>query len=170
MMRHGIVLLLAVGLCAMPETLVAKIKREEMSWRSGNNAKVLPQFCQDRLDREGAWTKWRNHFGAVYEHVHHYCSGLYAEVKAKSALDERNRGAWLTALVSEMKYVARHCDPTCVLYADLHSRLAWAYRQQGKYPEAAKHMQLMKVAPTQAPSNPGTPKATPDIAETPGTS
>ena len=115
-------------------------------WREGNNAKILPKYCQDRLDKHGRWTKWRDYFGPVYVHMHHYCSGIYGELMAQQTIDKKKREYWVRQAVSEMNYVSPHCDPSCVLYADLHRRLAWGLSQQGRHEEATKHYQLMGAA------------------------
>lgn len=128
----------------------------EAEWRQSINSRILPQYCQDRLDPE-RWKKWRDYFGPAYIHMHHYCSGLYAEIKAKATIDRKKRNEWLAQVVGEMTYVSRACDPACVIYADLHRRWAWALSAQGHSAEAAKHLELMKAARPRAGPTPAVP-------------
>jgi hypothetical protein len=113
---------------------------ENTEWKKGNNAFALPQYCKDRLDPDGAWQKWRAHFGVVYIHMHHYCGGLYAEFKARLIVNKRERAKWLQEVVVQMRYVGRHCDRGCVIYKELHQRWAWALGELGKPVEAMQHL------------------------------
>lgn len=120
---------------------------EDIEWRQGNNAAVLPQYCQDRLDKNGKWQNWRAHFGQVFIHMHHYCGGVYAEYKAKTALNKRQRERWLRETIVQMRYVSPHCGRECVVFEELHRRWAWALTQQGKMAEATEHLRLIGSAP-----------------------
>ena len=154
-MGRSAVLLMAVVVAFLaPSDALAKSTRVSPSeWRKGDNAKVLPRYCQDRLDRRGRWLQWREHFGSVYPHMHHYCGGLYAEIKAQVELDKRRRSQWLNIAVGEMSYVARFCDSRCILYADVHKRIASALNMQGRPAEAMQHLKLLDTA---RPLTPGT--------------
>ena len=104
------------------------------------NANLLPQYCKDRA--AGRDEKWRNTFGEAYIHMHHYCSGVYAEQKAKSTLNQRERVNWLGKVVSQMRYVSSACNTGCVLYPELHTRWGWALSERGQTAEAVQHYQL----------------------------
>jgi len=104
------------------------------------NTLLLPQYCKDRA--AGHDEKWRGTFGETYIHMHHYCSGIFAEQKAKSSLNQRERGNWLGRVISQMRYVSSACDARCVLYPELHTRWGWALGEQGQIAEAIKHYQL----------------------------
>lgn len=122
--------------------------------------KRLPQYCQDRRDPE-RWKRWREYLGPVYIHIHHYCSGIYTELKAKETLDKRKLDELAGQTAHQMAYVSPYCDPTCVIYADLHRRWAWALSVQGNSVEARKHIEMMKAArPTgvRPPANPAVPR------------
>jgi len=133
----------------------------ESEWRKPENAAALPQYCRDRLDKEGRWKKWKDYFGKVYGHMHHYCGGVYAETRAKTTVKKRERDMWLHATVSEMRYVARYCDRDCVLYHDLYRRWAWALGEQGKTAEAAQKLQMLNAVPRVAPMPGSAPTAAP---------
>jgi tetratricopeptide (TPR) repeat protein len=105
-----------------------------------DNTGVLPQYCKDRA--AGRDQKWRSTFGDVYIHMHHYCSGVHAEQKARIALNKRERVSWLNRVASQMKYVSASCGSGCVLYPELHTRWAWALGELGQIAEAMKHYQL----------------------------
>lgn len=119
------------------------VSAEDIEWRKGLNARLLPQYCQDRLDEDGAWQQWRSHFGPLFIHMHHYCGGLYAEQKARTIFDKRKRAYWVREVIVQMRYVSRHCDTSCPLYDDLHRRWAWALSLQGNHAEAAQHLGLV---------------------------
>lgn len=119
------------------------------SWR--NDTAMLPQYCQDRAKghTKGPFTKWRKVFGKTYVHVHHYCSGIYAEYKSKGMVNGRARDKWLSAVVNEMSYVSRNCGVGCVLYPELHTRWGRALGEQGNVSEAIQHFRLaIKAKPT----------------------
>ena len=103
---------------------------------------LLPNYCRDRATGSEAWTKWKRTFGGVYIHMHHYCSGVYAEIKARSAAETRVRESWLNEVVHQMNYVGRSCDLDCVVYSELHTRWGWALGEQGKIRDAVKHFDL----------------------------
>jgi len=155
-MRTAIIVLASASILSASVPAVAF----ERDWR--RHAALLPQYCVDRLDKNGAWKNWRDYFGNVYIRMHHYCNGLYAEIRAKQTQDKRKRNFWLNQVIGEMRYVSQNCDPTCVVYAELHQRWAWALRQQGKSSEAMAQMQLMmKAQPRQAPMPPSQMQAIP---------
>jgi len=157
MARRALLLAVFLGLLSLSVESPAKRINPETEWRQGNNAKVLPNYCQDRLDPKGRWVPWKSYFGNVSIHVHHYCGGLYAEFKARIAPNARERKQWLEAVVGEMSYVADNCDLSCMLYADVHRRLAQALTQLGRPDEALKHVKLLNAAPPSAT----TPNAAP---------
>ena len=112
--------------------------------RWGDNTHLLPQYCKDRVkgSQSPEWSKWRSTFGEAYIHIHHYCSGLFAEQKAKSTLNQRERDNWLGSVVSQMNYVSGACNTGCVIYPELHTRWGWALSEQGQVAEAMQHYQL----------------------------
>jgi tetratricopeptide (TPR) repeat protein len=104
------------------------------------NANLLPQYCKDRA--AGRDEKWRNTFGEAYIHMHHYCSGVFAEQKAKSTLNQLERVNWLERVVHQMSYVSSACNTRHVLYPELHTRWGWALSERGQTAEAVQHYQL----------------------------
>ena len=110
-------------------------------WRKNN---LLPQYCKDRAkgNQSPEWNKWRKTFGEASIHMHHYCSGLDAEQKAKSTLNQRERVYWLGRVVHQMSYVSGSCNTGHVLYPELHTRWGWALNEQGQIAEAVQHYQL----------------------------
>ena len=80
--------------------------------------------------------------GETFIHIHHYCSGIYAEQKAKSTIDQQERKRWLRNVKGEMSYVARNCPASCALYPELHSRWGWALAADGQPSEAISHFQM----------------------------
>ncbi len=85
----------------------------------------------------------------MYIHIHHYCSGIYAEYKVKTTLDQRARKRWLRLLISQMQYVSNRCQAGCILYPELHTRWGWALSEQGQPVEAINHYQLaIRAKPT----------------------
>ena len=104
------------------------------------NTNMLPQYCKDRAT--GRFEKWRNTFGEAYIHMHHYCSGVFAEQKAKVTLNQSERVSWLGRVVHQMSYVSGSCNTGHVLYPELHTRWGWALSQQGQVGEAVQHYQL----------------------------
>lgn len=142
MMRRAVSVFVVLWLMVVAPCTLA----EDTQWRQGENSKVLPQYCQDRLDKTGRWTRWKDYFGPAYIHMHHYCGGIYAEFKAQMTMDKKKRANWVREIIVQMNYVSPYCDPSCPVYADLHRRWAWALAEQGRHDEAAKHMQLMAAA------------------------
>jgi tetratricopeptide (TPR) repeat protein len=104
------------------------------------NTNLLPQYCKDRA--AGRDEKWRKTFGETFIHMHHYCAGIFAEQKAKSAMNKQERANWLGLVVHQMKYVSGSCNTGHVLYPDLHTRWGWALSEQGQIAEAMQHYQL----------------------------
>jgi tetratricopeptide (TPR) repeat protein len=104
------------------------------------NTHLLPQYCKDRA--AGRNEKWRRTFGEAHIHIHHYCSGIFAEQKAKSVLNKGERARWLSKVVQQMSYVSGSCNTGHVLYPDLHTRWGWALSEQGQIAEAMQHYQL----------------------------
>ena len=122
-------------------------------WRQ--DAKLLPQYCQDRVKgiTSAEFSRWRGTLGSVFEHAHHYCSGIYAEQKANSAYDPQARTHWLSNTAREMAYVSRHCSARCALYPELHTRWGWALGANGQAGEAINHFQLaIKANPKYVPA------------------
>lgn len=123
------------------------------AWRQDTG--LLPQYCKDRAKgiNSAEFAKWRGTFGDVFVHIHHYCSGIYAEQKAKSTLDPQARKRWLRGVAGEMHYVSRHCPARCALYPELHSRWGWALAEDGQPSEAIRHFQLaIKAKPKYPPA------------------
>jgi tetratricopeptide (TPR) repeat protein len=116
--------------------------REVERW--SNNTQFLPQYCKDRAKGSSSseWKKWRGTFGEAYIHIHHYCSGIYAEQQAKNTLNQNERNPWLGKVVSQMRYVSGACNKKCAIYPELHTRWAWALGEQGQTAEAIRHYQL----------------------------
>jgi tetratricopeptide (TPR) repeat protein len=110
------------------------------SWRK--NTQLLPQYCKDRAKGGPEFSKWRNTFGEAFIHMHHYCSGIHAEQKAKSVLNKGERGWWLGRVVHQMQYVSGSVDTRNVLYPELHTRWGWALSEQGQIAEAIQQYQL----------------------------
>ena len=112
------------------------------TWRTKENASLLPRYCQDIVANR--WPgNWRRVLGDVSAHMHHYCSGIYAEMKAKGALGKRERRNWLEKVIGEMRYVSRDSEPnSCALYPELHTRWGWALVEQGYAGEALQHLRM----------------------------
>ena len=108
------------------------------------NTQLLPQYCKDRAKgaQSPEFSKWRNTFGEAYIHMHHYCSGIHAEQKAKNILNKGEQDYWLGRVVHQMKYVSGSVNTGHVLYPDLHTRWGWALSEQGQIAEAMQHYQL----------------------------
>lgn len=122
--------------CQVPAALA---RDDSDNWRK--NTTMLPQYCKDRA--KGNLQKWRSTFGEVAIHLHHYCSGLFSEQKARNATKSTERKYWLGEVVSSMRYVSSACSSTrCVLYPELQTRWGWALAEQGQVGEAVKHYQL----------------------------
>lgn len=122
-------------------------------WRQ--DTLLLPQYCKDRAKgiQSAGFLRWRSTLGTVYAHTHHYCSGIYAEQKAKTALGKRERDRWLMDVIGEMQYVSRHCSVTCALYPELQTRWGWALGMTGQSSEAIKHFQLsIRAKPKYVPA------------------
>lgn len=116
-----------------------------------NNTHLLPSYCKDNAT--GHFEKWRNTFGEAFIHMHHYCSGIFAEQKAKTTMDQRERAHWLGRVVHQMRYVSGSCNRGCVLYPELHTRWGWALSEQGQIAEAIQHYQLAYMEkPNYAPA------------------
>lgn len=123
------------------------------TWR--NNTQLLPQYCKDRAKgmQSSAFKKWRGTFGKAAIHIHHYCSGVYSEQQAKSALNKSERAYLLGEVVSQMRYMSSACDSKCALYPELHTRWGWALSEQGQIADAIKHYQLaIKAKQTYTPA------------------
>ena len=127
------VVLLASGLWWQP----AAAKGD--GWRE--NTQYLPSYCAYRATPQGKANKAGKYpsLKPIWQHIHHYCSGAYAEFQARKTTNPQRRKQHLSLLISEMTYVGRHCDTRCILYPELHSRWGWALNEQGKVPEAIKH-------------------------------
>ena len=116
---------------------------DDSEWK--RNTQLLPQYCKDRVKglNSAEFKKWRRTLGDVFQHMHHYCNGMFAEQKARSTIDQRERQRWLKTVLHEMGYVGRACQARCVLYPELHSRWGWAMGMIGQPSEAIKHFQLV---------------------------
>ena len=134
-----VILLILVGIIGISAPW-HKLAAQE--WKQ--NTQLLPQYCKDRAKGTNSpeWTKWRSTFGEVFIHMHHYCNGVYAEQKAKIAINQQQRNSWLGSVIGEMQYVGKHCNTRCVLYPDLHTRLGWAFGERGQFFEAIQQLQL----------------------------
>jgi len=125
----------------------------ESDWKQ--NTQLLPPYCKDRAKglNSAEFKKWRGSLGDAFIHMHHYCSGVFAEQKARSTIDQRQRQRWLRTVVGEMQYVSKHCSARCPLYPELHSRWGWALGTSGQHSEAIKHFQLViRAKPKYAPA------------------
>jgi tetratricopeptide (TPR) repeat protein len=143
------VLVVTVGLSVPWNDLYAA----SAAWKQ--NTQLLPQYCKDRAkgSQSREFTKWRGTLGSVYTHAHHYCSGLYAEQKARITTDQRERKRFLGRVKGQMQYVSRHCSTNCSLYPELHTRWGWALGADGQLAEAIKHFQLaIQAKPDYAPA------------------
>ena len=131
-------ILIIIGLLSPWHNLAA----EGGGWRQ--DTQLLPQYCKDRAKGKNSseWAKWRKTFGNVSIHMHHYCSGIYAEKKAKSTINQQERNRWLEGVIGEMQYVGRHCNTRCVIYPELHTRQGWALGESGQVSEAIGQFQL----------------------------
>lgn len=132
------ILLIVVGFFLPLHNLAAA----NAEWKQ--NTQLLPQYCKDRAKggQSREFNKWRRTFGEAFIHMHHYCNGVYAEQKARSAINQQERNRWLGSVTGEMRYVGRHCDTRCVLYPELHTRLGWALGESGQVAEAIGQFQL----------------------------
>ncbi len=122
-------------------------------WRQ--NTQLLPAYCKDRVKgiNSAEFGKWRGTLGEVFEHTHHYCSGVYAEQKLRSTIDPQERKRWLRTVQGEMAYVSRHCSTRCVFYPELHTRWGWALAVGGQPSEAISHFRLaIKAKPKYVPA------------------
>jgi len=123
------------------------------AWRQ--DTQLLPPYCKDRVKglQSPEFNKWRGTLGGVHIHIHHYCSGIYAENKARGTIDQQERKRWLRSVIGEMAYVSRHCSANCALYPELHSRWGWALAADGQTSEALGHFQLaIKAKPNYIPA------------------
>ena len=111
-------------------------------WRQ--NTRLLPQYCKNYAKgiNSAEFAKWRGTLGTAFEHTHHYCSGIYAEQKARITSGQQKRKRWLQRVKGQMAYVSRHCSAKCALYPELHSRWGWALAEDGQPSEAIRHFQL----------------------------
>jgi tetratricopeptide (TPR) repeat protein len=137
MMR--IILFFVIGISIPWHNLIAASE----DWRQ--NTQLLPPYCKDRVKgfKSAEFMKWRRTFGDAFIHMHHYCNGIFAEKKAKSTINQRERQRWVRSVLGEMEYVGRNCQANCVLYPELHSRWGWALGASGQPAEAIKHFQLV---------------------------
>lgn len=135
-----IVLILLLGISFGQNVYAAE------DWRQ--DTLLLPKYCKDRAKgfQSAEFLKWRSTLGSAFIHTHHYCSGIYAEQKAKTAFDKQERDRLLRVVIGEMQYVARHCSAKCALYPELHTRWGWALGMAGQPAEAIKHYQLSIMA------------------------
>jgi len=125
----------------------------DTQWRK--DTLLLPQYCKDRAKgiNSPEFTRWRATIGDVYVHIHHYCGGIYAEQKAKSSIDPKERKRWLRDVIGQMQYVSNHCSSKCALYPELQTRWGWALAEDGQPAEAIMHFQLaIRAKPAYAPA------------------
>lgn len=122
--------------------LNSSVAGEESSWAA--NTHLLPQYCKDRAKggQSREYKKWRSTLGETFIHMHHYCDGVFAEIKARTAQNENERKNWLGRVAHQMRYVSGSCKTGHVLYPDLHTRWGWALGEQGQIAEAIRHYQL----------------------------
>jgi tetratricopeptide (TPR) repeat protein len=110
------------------------------------SVQTLPPYCKDKAASTGLddprFSKWRGPLGTAFVHIHHYCSGIYAEQKARSTIDQVARNRSLKGVAGEMAYVARFCNAKCTLYPELQTRWGWALAMQDQPGEAIQHYQL----------------------------
>ena len=122
-------------------------------WRQ--DTQFLPAYCKDRVKgiNSAEFAKWRGTLGEAFIHTHHYCSGIYAEQKARSTIDQQERKRWLRSVKGEMAYVSRHCSAKCAFYPELHTRWGWALAADGQPSEAISHYRLaIRAKPKYVPA------------------
>ena len=143
------ILFILVGLSILSNKPAAA----DAEWKQ--NTQLLPQYCKDRAkgSQSAEFNKWRSTFGEAYEHMHHYCDGIYAEKKAKITVNQQERNRWLGIVIGEMQYVGKHCHTNCVLFPELHTRMGWAFSERGEVAEAVGQFQLViRTQPKYAPA------------------
>ena len=110
-----------------------------------DSLQFMPQYCQDRALKEKnrqVWDKWAKRLGKVHIHMHHYCEGVYFEIKAKSAVNRKEKESFLNKTARQMAYVSKYCSRSCILYPELHTRWGWALGENGQVADAIKHYQM----------------------------
>jgi tetratricopeptide (TPR) repeat protein len=148
-MMMRIILLFLIGISIPWHNLTAA----SSDWRQ--NTQLLPPYCKDRAKglHSAEFKKWRRTLGDAFIHMHHYCSGVFAEQEARSTINQQERQRWLRTVLGEMQYVSNHCSAKCGLYPELHSRWGWALGASGQPAEALKHFQLViRAKPKYAPA------------------
>ena len=83
---------------------------------------VLPPYCKTRtLSGETRYVDpslkklWMDRFGSDFQHVHHYCWGLFYVYKAHKTFNKGERNAFLGYAIGEMQYTQKHTSPQLVL-------------------------------------------------------
>jgi len=119
----------------------------------------LPQYCQDLLnpsigDVGMGRQKWLPVMGETIFHMHHYCYGLIAQMRAERPGRppiERTR-LWRT-VVSEVHYVVQRMTPAFVLYPEVMYRRGYALAQLNRDAEAiADFQESFRVKPDYFPA------------------
>jgi len=136
----GILMSLSIVLTGMTLSGQAAAAKED-GWQQHLNQ--LPAYCAERAKPGGVNRKSKYPaLRSVWIHMHHYCKGIYAEMKAKGMPNGRQRNNFLGVLNTQMAYVGRNCKRNnCVLYPELHTRWGWGLSESGQPGEAVKHYQ-----------------------------
>ena len=83
---------------------------------------LLPPYCKARkLMEETRYVDpslqklWMTRLGSDFQHVHHYCWGLFDLYNAHKIFDKARRDELLFSAIEEMHYVQQHAAPQFVL-------------------------------------------------------
>lgn len=119
----------------------------------------LPEYCQDLLSPQynDPWygrQQWRPRMGETIDHMHHYCYGLIAVIRAQRfgrPLQERNH--YWTRVEAETTYVIDRMTPEFVLAPEIFHRRATAYSNLKRVNEAvADYRASIKAKPDYFPA------------------
>ena len=103
----------------------------------------LPQYCQDLVDpRRGGdpgWGReqWKPVMGLTVDHMHHYCYGLIATMRAQRfGRTQQERNHYWGRVIAECTYVIERLEKDFALTPEVYYRRAVAYANMKKLTEA----------------------------------
>lgn len=119
---------------------------------------MLPDYCQfialpfHQQDR----SPWRPVFGSTVQHIHHYCYGQVAMMRARNrlSLTPAQRTFYWQAAVNEFTYVIERAPIDFVLLPEVAFRRGTSYVALGALRDAMADFQLsIKVYPKYFPAH-----------------
>ncbi len=98
---------------------------------------LLPKYCSARSGRPNSNPdKWKRFIGPMYNHIHHYCSGLDKINKTYRESHPEMRKRLLNRALGGINYVLERAQPTFILLPEIHTKKGQVLVQLKRYGDA----------------------------------